>query len=485
LTAAESQQSGDARSSRNILIFSDGTGQAGGIYFDQNRSNIYKLYRATRVCPDARIDPAEQLAYYDAGLGSRPPGGGTLSTIYRWVHNFIAQATGFGLTTNIVDCYEMLVRLWRPGDRIFLFGFSRGAYTVRCIGGVLAHCGIPTRLGPGEPMKYVKRVYQHTASRPYGTATPRQRELLEQRQELARQFRDKYGVDLDTEKSNYPFFIGVFDTVAAVASTGALVLLLLAAAAVALLLGTVLWWLWRDLSWLAWTALAAGLIVGGSLLWYLKEATRFAPRANPAKWWRTFTVQLGRMRFEDRTLNENVRYARHTIAIDEDRASFDRVPWGGRGSTRPERDAQGVKTFQQYWFAGNHSDVGGSYAENESRLSDITLQWIVDAATRIQGGLKVDASLLHLHPSASGMQHDERKAGIPLLTRYFGLTWKRRLRVVPATSILHPSVIERAKLPAVLQHDAERPYRPEGLRLHVQLAHLYATPFKRGEAAGD
>ena len=46
-------------------------------------------------------------------------------------HNFLSQATGFGLTTNIIDCYETLVRLWRPGDRIFLFGFSRGAYTVR------------------------------------------------------------------------------------------------------------------------------------------------------------------------------------------------------------------------------------------------------------------------------------------------------------------------------------------------------------------
>ena len=63
--------------SKNILIFSDGTGQAGGISFDERRSNIYKLYRATRVGPDSTINPAEQVAYYDAGLGSLPPSGRT------------------------------------------------------------------------------------------------------------------------------------------------------------------------------------------------------------------------------------------------------------------------------------------------------------------------------------------------------------------------------------------------------------------------
>jgi uncharacterized protein (DUF2235 family) len=60
---------------KNILIFSDGTGQAGGLRLDENRSNIYKLYRATRCGPDTAIDPREQLAFYDAGLGSQPPGG--------------------------------------------------------------------------------------------------------------------------------------------------------------------------------------------------------------------------------------------------------------------------------------------------------------------------------------------------------------------------------------------------------------------------
>lgn len=42
-----------ARVARNVVIFSDGTGQRGGLYFDEERTNVYKLYRATRVAPDS------------------------------------------------------------------------------------------------------------------------------------------------------------------------------------------------------------------------------------------------------------------------------------------------------------------------------------------------------------------------------------------------------------------------------------------------
>ena len=82
--------------SRNILIFSDGTGQAGGLTPDQRISNVYKLYRAARVGPDSSINPAEQLAYYDAGLGSRPPGGGLFKTVVRKQRSIIKIPCEFG-----------------------------------------------------------------------------------------------------------------------------------------------------------------------------------------------------------------------------------------------------------------------------------------------------------------------------------------------------------------------------------------------------
>ena len=60
----------EAAMAKNIVIFSDGTGQEGGVRAEQRMSNIYKLYRACRVAPDTAIDPREQVAFYDPGLGT-------------------------------------------------------------------------------------------------------------------------------------------------------------------------------------------------------------------------------------------------------------------------------------------------------------------------------------------------------------------------------------------------------------------------------
>jgi uncharacterized protein (DUF2235 family) len=138
---------------RNIVIFSDGTGQRGGVYFDEARTNIYKLYRAARSGPDSNVPPERQLAYYDPGLGTQPESGGSVLRAWRAFYNLVSQATGLGITHNIVDCYAAIIQLWRPGDRIFLLGFSRGAYTVRCLATALCYSGIPTQMAPGVPLK--------------------------------------------------------------------------------------------------------------------------------------------------------------------------------------------------------------------------------------------------------------------------------------------------------------------------------------------
>lgn len=85
---------------KNILIFSDGTSQAGGILSDEKRSNIYKLFRATRCGPDTDIDPGQQLTFYDAGLGSEAAAGAFfLTRAYRWLRKIASQATGLGSQT--------------------------------------------------------------------------------------------------------------------------------------------------------------------------------------------------------------------------------------------------------------------------------------------------------------------------------------------------------------------------------------------------
>jgi hypothetical protein len=91
-------------------------------------------------------------------------------------------------------------------------------------------------------------------------------------------------------------------------------------------------------------------------------------------------------RHYDRFLDKRVRYARHAQAIDETRADFARVGWGRTIDAAEAPDDWLI----QKWFAGNHSDIGGSYPELESRLSDVALEWMAKEAEKIPHGLIID-----------------------------------------------------------------------------------------------
>jgi hypothetical protein len=122
--------------------------------------------------------------------------------------------------------------------------------------------------------------------------------------------------------------------------------------------------------------------------------------------------------------------------------------------------------FKQVWFAGNHSDVGGSYPENESRLSDIALEWMASEAEAT--GLQLDRNYLRPSPGALGEQHDETKSSI---FRY-ALKFERPMK---PDAPLHPSVLDRLGARAVLQVDRYLPYRPPALRSH-KLASRFFEP---------
>jgi uncharacterized protein (DUF2235 family) len=457
----------------NVVIYSDGTGQRGGMMFDERRSNVYKLFRATRCGPDSSVNPAEQLTFYDPGLGTLPPGhgiGGVIAVLCRAVYNLVSQATGLGITDNIIECYAAIIRLWRPGDRIFLFGFSRGAYTVRCLSAVLGFCGVPTRDVGGRPLKRdiknikriaseaVKQVYQHTESVQV-INNDREKELLTQRSILADRFRQAYGSGDSTgdRKPNvYPYFVGVFDTVASLANpviaTGMLtVAVVTVAIGVYLTVGTRLF---------AYLAAASMILLIVALVAFVRSLTRSELKLPRQHKWRFFHfVEVHQEKYETH-LNPNVVHARHALAIDERRKAFDRVPWGGAYSKAQEE----AHSFEQLWFAGNHSDVGGSYPENESRLSDISLQWMIEAAVAV--GLKYDSSVLQLYPDPAGPQHDETRSTV---FRFF----PKIHRKIPADAPLHPSVIERFKVSSILDYDIMKPYRPESLREHKQVNDFY------------
>ena len=466
---------------KNILIFSDGTGQAGGLTPDENISNIYKLYRATRCGPDSEIDPRTQLTFYDPGLGSQPDSGlFFFERAYRWLHNVVSQATGLGITMNIIDCYSAILRMWQPGDRIFLFGFSRGAYTVRCVAAVISFCGVPTTMADGKTPLFrdegstrkiakeaVKRVYQHVSS-------PKDTAYLEQRRALALQFRQKYRSDRNGAPNVNPFFIGVFDTVAALGSYFTSALLFCAAvialSVISLVQSLILFSFWSFFFW----SIGISTVFAG--VWYAITHVEYAIGLPGYPFFKTLHFTSPKMQFYDKHLDNAVWYARHALSIDEDRADFARVEWGSAKNTGPARPDSYPDWIDQIWFAGVHSDVGGSYSENESRLSDTALEWMVHAAENLPdgstsngNGIKVDRHFLHLSPDPCGPQHDAREPGY-----LWGLfKYNKALRPVNPHAPLHPSVYERFAAESVQHFYELKPYRPENLSKHDKLAHYY------------
>ncbi|MEJ2801588.1 DUF2235 domain-containing protein [Comamonadaceae bacterium PP-2] len=473
---------------KNIVIFSDGTGQAGGLRPDQNLSNIYKLFRACRTGIESPIDPALQIAVYDAGLGTENDEGKIPFRPIQKFRKLWSGATGTGLSRNITDCYEAILKHYEPGDRIYLFGFSRGAYTARCVGGVLALCGVPTRGdekgGPvprlGSALRQianeaVQRVYEHGS----GSDNP---ERKQERLEAASRFREKFGSNDAQGKANVvPYFIGVFDTVAALGALGPrrvfmrLILFAFIAGMVALAAGAL-----SLLPWFSFCANFAGLgaivLISYGISWFRSHVKwiRNFPTKGKLRW----HVTSWQFRFYDLSLNPRVRYARHALAIDETRADFMRVPWANEGQ-RPDRQGE-PEWLKQIWFAGNHSDIGGSYAEDESRLSDISLQWMLDEATTLPFPLIVDPTRLNLFPDPQGMQHSEiesmRDAYPAWWPRESRWTWKQEIREIPTDAPLHATVEKRFRVsPGILDYGKRAAYRPKNLCSHSKVATFYAA----------
>jgi uncharacterized protein (DUF2235 family) len=488
--AGRNHSSGVTAMQKNVVILADGTGQRGGVLVDERRSNIYKLFRATRCGPDSEINPKEQVAFYDPGIGTLPAGMGFFFTLGRSIYNLVSQALGLGLTKNIIDGYSAVVRLSYPKDRVFLFGFSRGAYTARCIGAVVSLCGLPTRNADGSPLRRdeascrsiaeyaVKHVYQHTSSWDLDDpkTTDRQRELIQQRQVLARRFRAKYASGSDEGPDDLPHFIGVFDTVASLSNPLALAFFVAAGLWMVAAAGLAIWYLFgppgiASLFYISGSLVAAAALGSGlaSLVMRVKSEIGLPRR----QWWRLFHFAERRMQFYDKQLNPKIGYARHALSIDESRKSFSRVRWGEpkrwRHTGADEQGNSNPEWFEQLWFAGNHSDIGGSYPEDESRLSDVSLNWMLNDACL--AGLKCDKSLLKLYPDPAGPQHDETRT-----------SWVFRIsakspRHIPTDAPLHDSVLQRFAAGGVLQFDVVGDYRPPNLKQHVQVRQFYApTP---------
>jgi uncharacterized protein (DUF2235 family) len=105
------------RSKRIVLCF-DGTANQIGA---GNLTNVAKLFEMLE-----KNDPASQLAYYDPGVGTLAPAAAH-SGLPRTLSLLFEQAFGLGLKSNVAEAYRYVMQHWRPGDAIYIFGFSRGA----------------------------------------------------------------------------------------------------------------------------------------------------------------------------------------------------------------------------------------------------------------------------------------------------------------------------------------------------------------------
>lgn len=163
------------------------------------------------------------------------------------------------------------------------------------------------------------------------------------------------------------------------------------------------------------------------------------------------------------------------MAIDEYRKDFSRVPWGGH-NLPPSQPGQ-PEAFKQIWFAGNHADIGGSYPENESRLSDIALTWMVDfieSELPQEARVHIDRRVMVLYPSADGMMHDECMVGLGGTP----LKWYPGDRDVPHDAKLHPTVLERLRMDSVRNFTSYGKYRPMPLRNHDEAKQYFEAELK-------
>jgi uncharacterized protein (DUF2235 family) len=261
-----------------------------------------------------------QIIHYDEGVGT-----GALDRVS-------GGTMGVGLVTNIREAYRFLIFNYDPGDEIFVFGFSRGAFSARTFCGFVRHVG-PLRRLHAARIDDALQLYEARLNDEDGAT------------EKLRQFRADYssnvciGADDDAWRcSNLPGYLtgqappmtikylGVWDTVGALG----------------------------------------------------------VPKVLP------LSAMLNRKhRFHDIALTGFIESARHAVAIDERRALFPAEPWGDLSAineARHHRAEDPKAPYQEQWFPGTHGSVGGG--GDIRGLSDGALAWVLQGAKR--AGLKLD-----------------------------------------------------------------------------------------------
>ena len=308
---------------KNLVVVSDGTGNE----ISENISNVLKFYRVLRKTPKTTPN---QIVFYDPGVG-------TLARPDPWIKlrqdtvTVLGLMTGYGLDERVLAAYNFLIDNYEDGDDIYLFGFSRGAYTVRVLAALIHKIGL---LAPQQRnlADAALAAYKQSTELPAPTTGTRLDQQSSEaapvsKDDRAAQFARIVSVRWPTVK-----FVGVWDTVASVIVPRP----------------------------------------GRFYTFSLQELPH--TRRNPS-------VKIFRQAI---ALDERRRMFR-LHAWDEPQMFMH-----NRFSATHNSDPQDAK---QVWFAGVHADIGGGYPEAESGLSKFPLLWMIDEA--VEHGLSVNTQAVN------------------------------------------------------------------------------------------
>lgn len=134
---------------KNIVVCLDGTGNQ---LKARGSTNVVRIFEMLDLS-----DPSKQVAYYDPGVGTFSAQG-AWTPAGRAVSRTMGLVIGNGMRQNLGEAYSYLMAAWEPGDQLYVFGFSRGAYTARALAGMLYRVGL-LRPGCENLVQYAVSVY--------------------------------------------------------------------------------------------------------------------------------------------------------------------------------------------------------------------------------------------------------------------------------------------------------------------------------------
>ncbi|KAK4120586.1 hypothetical protein N657DRAFT_624682 [Parathielavia appendiculata] len=198
-----SQASNSHRKPRKIILCFDGTGNK--FHGDDSDSNILKIFRMLdRTASD-------QYHYYQPGIGTyvvsnRLSHTGTVARIKSWYQKAKDSAIGSSFDQHVVGGYRFLMRFYNPGDEIYIFGFSRGAYIARFLAEMLDYVGLLSH-GNEEMVRFAWKAFSNWQSR-QGDKTPEGIKKKKEMYAFMKGFRETFSRPVRRIR-----FLGLFDTV--------------------------------------------------------------------------------------------------------------------------------------------------------------------------------------------------------------------------------------------------------------------------------